>query len=186
MGQDEDIDLTDVDGSGVESLGEEKGKKGLSEGLARILIWVIGIVVGLVVVITVSVITFRVMDKRNTARNFPAVSSEYESKPSTYTYFDLIGQIRTRTSDITAYSVIITPLVGYDSDLNTTVGSELTAKVAPLTDLIRNYFSRKTVEELTPDQEDILKEEIKNLINGTLSSGKVESIIFTEFQVIEN
>jgi len=186
MGQEEDLDLTDVDGSGVESLGEEKAKKGLSEGIARILIWVIGILVGIIVVITVSVVTFKIMDKKNNTRSFPVVSPEYESKPENYTYFDLIGQIRTRTSDKTAHSVIVTPLIGYHPDDNTTVGSELTAKSAPLTDLIRNYFSRKTVEELKPDQEEVLKEEIKSMINGVLSSGKVESIIFTEFQVIEN
>jgi flagellar FliL protein len=186
VGQDEEIDLTDVEGSGVEGLGEEKAKKGLSEGLARILIWVIGILVGLVVVITVSVITYRIMDKKNTARNFPVVSQEYQSKPENYVYFDLIGQIRTRTSDRTAYSVIVTPLIGYDTDDSTTVGSELTAKSAPLTDQIRNYFSQKTVEELKPDQEAILKEELKSMINGVLSSGQIKSVIFTEFQVIEN
>ncbi|MDC7222405.1 MAG: flagellar basal body-associated FliL family protein [Spirochaetales bacterium] len=181
---DEELDLSQVDVQDGDITGEKK-KKGLSEGLARILIWVVGILVGLIVTVTVSVVTYKIMDRNSVSRNFPAVSQEYETKPEVYIYFGLINEIRTTTNDPTRSSIIVKVLLGYDSDKDNTVGAELTSKVAPLTDMIRNYFSKKTVGELKPDQEQILKEELKSMVNGILSTGVIKDVVFEEFQIIE-
>lgn len=181
---DEEIDLGQMDIQGDDITGEKK-KKGLSEGITRAIIWVVGILVGLIVTVTVSVVTYKIMDRNSVSRNFPAVSEEYETKPEVYTYFSLISQIRTTTNDPSRSNVIVKVLLGYDSAEDNTVGAELTSKVAPLTDMIRNYFSKKTVGDLKPDQEQILKEELKSMVNGILSSGVIKDVVFEEFQIIE-
>ena len=65
------------------------------------------------------------------------------------------------------------------------VQTELVARTAQLTDIIRNYFSQKTAAELAPEREHIIKTELKDLVNRVLSQGKVQDIIFPELQVYE-
>uniref|UniRef100_UPI003430BC93 flagellar basal body-associated FliL family protein n=1 Tax=Okeania sp. SIO2F4 TaxID=2607790 RepID=UPI003430BC93 len=44
------------------------------------------------------------------------------------------------------------------------------------------YFGSKTAEELLTDEQAI-KDELKERINAVLTNGRVESIIFPEYQV---
>lgn len=181
---DDEIGLTDVDPEMGGDLGDDVKSKGVSNGIAKILIWVVGVLVGIILCVTISVITFKIMNSRNNTNIFPAVSREYETKLEEYAYFSLIETIRTRTSDVAPHSVIVTIQLGYDAD-DSAVNTELTRKSAPLTDLIRHYFSMKTVAELESSKEPIIKEELKSLINGVLSDGVIKDVIFLELQTIE-
>lgn len=181
---DEDLNaLDDVELTGDAGDGKKK-RKFLSERVQKILAYVVLVVIAVIVSVTISVFTFRLMNRGNRSGSFAAVSDQYAAKPEPYTYFGLIPQIRTRTADKPAQSLIVKVDIGYD-DADKQLATELVARTPFLTDLIRNFFSTKTASELTPDREAMVKNELKNRINDFLKDGQIKDIIFTEFQIIE-
>lgn len=185
---DEELDLGNAieGGGGDDSVEGQKSKKFLSDRIARLLIYVASGIVAIILCITISVLTYRFMDRNNNSRSFPMISEEYATKPEKYAYFSLIPQIRVRTADKTAYTVFVKVELGYSEEDKDGTQTELTARVAPLTDLVRSYFSQKTAAELTADQELRIKNELKILVNNILSTEGVKDVVFTEYQVLAN
>ncbi len=183
--EDNDIELGNaLEGATPEDLGDRKKKKFLSDKIARVLVYVASGIIAVLLTITISVITFRVLDKGSINRSFAEVSKEYETIPEPYIYFTMIPQIRGVTRDQSPHSIIVKVEIGYKEG-EPQVQTELVARTAQLTDIIRNYFSQKTAAELAPEREHIVKTELKDLINRVLSQGKVYDIIFPELQVYE-
>lgn len=59
---------------------------------------------------------------------------------------------------------------------------EITSKMPQVRNTIIDLFNSKRPDDLgTPEGRNFLKEEIKNALNGFLSSGKVQGIFFTNF-----
>jgi flagellar basal body-associated protein FliL len=185
MAEDDDLSnaLDDAELSGDSGEGKKK-RKFLSEKVQKMLAYVVLVVIAVIVSVTISFFTFRLMNRGNRSNSFAAVSDQYAAKPEPYTYFSMIPQIRTRTADKPAQSLIVKVDIGYDV-ADKQLATELVARSPFLTDLIRNFFSTKTASELTPDREAMVKNELKNRINDFLKDGQVKDIIFTEFQIIE-
>ena len=183
---DDDLELGNaLDESEItEPMEGRKKKKFFSERVQKMLAYVILVIIAVIVSVTISVFTFRLMNKGNKSNSFAAQSEEYVSKPEPFTYFTMIPQIRTRTADRPAHSLIVKVDIGYDPE-DQQVYTELVARTPFLTDMIRNYFSTKTADELSPDRELSVKNELKTKINDYMKDGQIKDIIFTEFQIIE-
>jgi flagellar basal body-associated protein FliL len=184
---DEDVELQNAldDSDLTEPIDGKKKKKFFSERVQKFLAYVILVLIAVIVSVTISVFTYRLMNKGNRSNSFAAVSEEYASKPEPYAYFSMIPQIRTRTADAQAHSLIVKVEIGYDPD-DQQVYTELVSRMPFLTDLIRNYFSMKTAADLSPEREQAIKTELKNRINGYMKNGQIKDVIFTEFQIIES
>jgi flagellar FliL protein len=69
---------------------------------------------------------------------------------------------------------------------NNAAQTELTARVVQLRDFTRNYFASNRADELSPDNEEKLKNEIRELLNTRyLDTAKVRDIYFNKLDVME-
>lgn len=162
-----------------------KGSGFLTEKVQKILAYAVVILIVVILSTTISVITYRIMDKGSRRNSFADESIDYAVTPQPYAYFTLIDQIRTKTADKPAQSLIVTVHLGYDEG-DEEVYNELVKRTSFLTDQIRNYFSTKTAAQMTPDKENMVKDELKMRINDYLSgSSGIKDVIFPEFQIIE-
>ncbi len=142
--------------------------------------WLAAIIVGGIFIVTVVVVTLQIMGRGKESKTYIETSKAYEGKPPILTWFKNIDQIRGRTADENPNYVTLTVEIGYK--MNKALQSELIDRTSRLKDLIRSYFSSKTVEEL--NNEERVKEELKNKINDIMRSGYIEEVIFTEFSII--
>ena len=99
--------------------------------------------------------------------------------------FTSIAQIRTRTKDTIPYAVVVDMVIGYDvNDRN--AQTELTSRLYELRDFVRSFFNSKYREDLLPENEDRLKQEIIERLNTQiLNSSKVRIILFNQLDVQE-
>ncbi len=155
----------------------------LSALLLKILKWAAIAVAAIIFIVTVVIFTMRIMSRGTRPAAVPAVSEEYRATPKRLSYYDNFEDIRTRTADETTYTVIARVALGYDGN-NKNLYNEIVERTPKLQDLIRSYFTQKTANEVEPRNEEIVKEELKVRINSILSSGKVEDVIFLEYNVI--
>ncbi|HOV62426.1 MAG TPA: flagellar basal body-associated FliL family protein [Spirochaetia bacterium] len=151
--------------------------------LLKILKYVAIGLAAIIFVVTIVIVTLRIMQGGQSAAQYPSVSESYRAKPPRYTYFEM-KQIRTRTADEAPHTVMVTPKLGYTEN-DKIMLAELVARSDQIFDLIRTYFSSKTAMELMPQYEQEIKEDLKNRINQILSDGQIKDIVFMEFQVIE-
>lgn len=182
---DEDVGnaLEDVGDDSFKEAAETKSSKGLSKTLVKLLTYIVGGIVGIILVVTIVVITVNFLDRGDRAQTFKEISEEYQGKTPPYLYFSMINQIRTRTADKSPHSVSVKVEIGYNEG-DEKIATELTSRNSQLTDLVRTFFGSKTADELLTDEQAI-KDELKERINAVLTNGRVESIIFPEYQVFE-
>ena len=163
---------------------EVSQKTGFLSGLLlKVLKWAAVAIAAIIFIVSVVFLTMRVMNRGSRPVAVPAVSEEYRATPKELTYYDVFEDIRTRTADETAFTVIARIALGYD-DSNTQLYNELNTRNKKLQDLIRSYFTQKMAVEIMPKNEEVVKEQIKTRVNGILSNGKIEDVIFLEYNVI--
>lgn len=179
MGDEEYLNEEEVAG-GQES-GERRGI--LPAMLLKILKWVAIGIAGIIFIVTVVVITVNFMDRGPQAEAYPSASEEYKQSQPILQWYE-IPEIRGRTADDTPNTVIVDPKLGYELE-NKRIQSELIARKEQIIDIMRQYFSRRKASELTPQHESEIKEELKERINGIMSSKGIEQIVFLQFNVIE-
>jgi flagellar FliL protein len=179
---DEEVFAEDEGGTSPE---QEPGQKTgfIPAFLLKILKWVALGLAAVIFIVTVVIVTLKIMQGGQQATQYPAVSESYKAKPPRYTYFE-IEQIRTRTADEAPHTVMVSTKLGYTEN-DKKILTELIARTDQIFDVIRTYFSNKTANELAPQYEPEIKEDLKNNINQILSDGQVKDIVFKEFQVIE-
>ncbi|MEW6566051.1 MAG: flagellar basal body-associated FliL family protein [Spirochaetota bacterium] len=182
----EDQDELNIDDS--ESTVESTPKKG--GGLGGILPTILKFVAiglgALIFIVTVSVITYRVMVGSGKPQTVATSGTDpYLGKKPELSWFTTIGVIRTRTKDQTPYSVVVNVIIGYDlNDKN--AQTELTNRLYELKDFVRNFFSNKYAADLRPENERTLKQEIKQELNDTiLQKAKAREILFQQLDVVE-
>jgi flagellar FliL protein len=182
MGDDDGLDLGGEDVSGVDS-GSKKGK-GLGGLLPNLLKFVAIGVGALIFIVTVAVITYKILNSRGEAQTMLDPTSEYIGTRPQYSTFSLIGQLNTRTRDQT-HTVVVDMLIEYDLN-NNAAQTELTGRVNQLRDFTRNYFASKYSSDLTPENEDRLKQEIREILNNRyLDTAKVRGILFNKLDIME-
>jgi flagellar FliL protein len=182
MGDDDGLDLGGEDVSGVDSSSKKSGGLG---GLLPNLLKFVAIGLGaLIFIVTVAVITFKILSGRGESQTVIDPTSEYIGTRPQYAAFTLIGQLNTRTRD-QAHTVVVDMLLEYDFN-NNAAATELTSRVNQLRDFTRNYFASKHYSELEPENEVKLKQEIRELLNTRyLDTAKVRGILFNKLDVME-
>jgi len=179
-----DDDGLDLGGDDVG--GAEGGKpKGSSTGFLPTLLKFVAIGLGaLIFIVTVAVITFKILSSRGESQTVLDPTSEYIGTRPQYATFSLIGQINTRTRDQN-HLVSVDMLIEYDLN-NNAAQTELTARQNQLRDFTRNYFASKYYSELEPENEARLKQEIREILNTRyLDTAKVRGILFNKLDVME-
>jgi len=140
----------------------------------------------LVFIVTVSVITYNIMNrggKNQTVISDP--NSPYVGKRPEYGYYDSIGSMTLRTRDFPVSSTVtVDMIIGYDVG-DQLASQELSSRRFELRDFIRRYFSGKTAAELAPDREEALKAEIREMLNTRfLDSRGARVILFNKLDLM--
>ena len=182
---DEDVEnvLEDMGEARFDETVRKKGQKGLSKTVVKLLTYIAAGLIGIILVVSIVVITVKILDRGDPVSVFREKAEVYQGKTAPYEYFEAIGQIRTRTVDKSPHSLSVKVDIGYIEG-NEKIATELAARIPQLTDLVRAYFGSKTADELIGDEQAI-KNELKERINAVLADGRIETIIFTEYQVLE-
>jgi flagellar FliL protein len=178
----DDQEMSFAEGEGESS--QPTKAKGAGPGIARILM-IVGIGLGAVLfIITVVVITVSVINKQGKPAATMVKSEDYQAATPIYQYVGTIGEIRTKTSDQEPSSVAVRIQLGLDmADKDTSV--ELNQRMPQLRDFLRNYFTGKSADDLTPDKEPIVKDEIKENLNRILSKPTIKEVLFDELNVVK-
>ncbi|GMO15173.1 MAG: flagellar basal body-associated FliL family protein [Spirochaetaceae bacterium] len=165
--------------------GSDEGGSKKGSGILPKLLKFIALGLGaLVFIVTVVVITFNIMNSGGKAAQtqIPQTESYIAVKPI-YSAYDGVGTVSTRTRDATPFNVSVAPILQYDLNDNATQ-TELIARKVELQDFFRRYFSAKYAQELQPENESKIKNEIKELINTTqLDKARVRNVLFTQFDL---
>ena len=180
---DEDTSLDDND-LGVSSSSGKKSK-GMGGLLPTLLKWIAIVIGAIILIVTVVIITMKVMGTNNTATVAVPVSPEYTSKRELLSWYNSIGSIKTKTCDEVPASVIVEVVLGYKVDDKTTA-TEITQRQIEIKDFLRRYFTGKTTAELRPNNEAKLQMEIRNTINDDiLSTSRIKDVKFLTLDVLE-
>jgi flagellar FliL protein len=149
-----------------------------------ILKWVAIVVAAIVLIVTVVIITMKIVGGNQGAQVITPVSDVYATKRDLYSWYNSIGVISTKTSDPLPASVRVECVLGYKQDDKLTA-TELTGRLVELKDFMRRYFNGKTMADLTPQNEEKLRIEIKNAINDDiLSTSKIRDVRFLLLDVV--
>ena len=153
--------------------------------LPTLLKWIAIVIGAIILIVTVVIITMKVMGTNNTATVAVPVSPEYTSKRELLSWYNSIGSIKTKTCDEIPASVIVEVVLGYKIDDKTTA-TEITQRQIEIKDFLRRYFTGKTAEELRPNNEAKLQMEIRNTINDDiLSTSRIKDVKFLTLDVLE-
>jgi flagellar FliL protein len=188
MSDSDDLDMEGVDSP--DSGGSPKKKKG--GGLGSILPSILKFVAiglgALIFIVTVSVITYNIMNKGGKSRTVVSdPSSPYIGKRPEYAMYTLIGSVSPKTKDpAPGSSVTVEMIIGYD--LNDQAASvELISRQYELRDFVRRFFTGKYAAELVPEREEELKKEIREQLNTRfLDTAKARIILYNKLDVMES
>ncbi len=158
--------------------------KGAGPGIARILM-IVGIGLGAVIfIVTVVVITVSIVNKQGKPATTIVKSEAYQATTPVFQYVGTIAEIRTKTSDLEPSSIAVKIQLGLDKeDKDTPV--EINARMPQIRDWLRQYFTARTAEELTPDKEPIIKDVIKENLNNLLGKNSIKEILFDTLNVVK-
>jgi flagellar FliL protein len=187
MSDAEDVELGEEGGEDLEASSSKKKKGGGLAALLPNLLKFLAIGLGaLVFIATVSIFTYNILSKGGKGQTAAAEpASAYTGARPQYQIFSSLNAVRTRTKDVTPYSVVVDMVIGYDmNDKN--AQAELTVRMYELQDFVRSFFSGKYASELQPENEARLKQEILEAINTRiLDSSTVKIILFRQLDVME-
>ncbi len=175
---DEDLS-SDLDGGGSAKKG---GGKGFLTGVLKYIL--IGIA-AIILIVTIVVVVNLIMNKNNTKATSIPVSDEYVTTREVYDWYTSLDQVRTNTRDPIPASVVVQVAIGYKKD-DKNASAEITSRRIEISAFLRRFFSQKTVAELGPENEDVLRQQIRDQINDDiLSSSKIRDIQFTSLDVVQ-
>jgi flagellar FliL protein len=161
-----------------------KAKKPIPGFLFAIFKWVAIVIGAIILIVTVVIVTMKIMGGNAAARNVIPISEVYTGKSDQLSWYTSIGQTRTKSSDALPATVIGDVVIGYTLD-DKLASTEITARQIEIRDFLRRYFSERTIEELAPRNEDRLRIEIRNRINDDiLTSSKIRDVRFLTLDVM--
>jgi flagellar protein FliL len=137
------------------------------------------------VVVTVSIVVVNYMLSHGSSQTSVKTSEEYVDVIPAYVYSaDLLPEMRLSTSDKPPATVVVKVLIGYEKN-NKALANELTDRKLQMIDRLRRYFSSKKAEDLQPDKETKLKEELRSELNNMTKAKGIRDILFEKLQTIE-
>ena len=179
-----DSDELDLDGDDSGGGSAPKKASGIAALLPNLLKFVAIGLGALVFIVTVSVITYNILNKGGQSQTVIPANQAFVGARQQYQMFTSIGLIRTSTRDPLPYSVVVDMVIGYDLNDNATQ-SELTGRLYELRDFVRTFFRSKMADELKPENEPRLKQEIVEVLNTRiLSSARARIILFNQLDVM--
>ncbi len=178
-----------ADGIGTDAMGGDapaSKKGGLGGAISGLLRYILIGVGGVILVVTVAVITVTIMNKNGAgSASMAPVSVEYTAQRESYDWYTSLDQISTTTSDTPASSVVVQVVLGYKKD-DKAASTEITERRIEIIDFLRRFFSEKTYEELKPQNEEILRQQIRDQINDDiLSNSRIRDVRFTKKDVVQ-
>lgn len=177
----ESMDFEDNENAGE----SERKSKGIGGLLPTLLKWVAIILGAIILIVTVVVITMKIVGGNTSQQAVIPVSQEYGTKREVLDWYTSLGQISTKTSDAIPASVIVEVVLGY-KQADKAASTEITQRQIEIKDYLRRYFTELTVEDLRPRNEEKRRIEIRNAINDDiLSSSKIRDVRFLNLQIIE-
>jgi flagellar FliL protein len=182
-----DSDELDLEGGEAPDAASTPKKSSGLAGLLPTILKFAAIGVGaLIFIVTVSVITYNIMNKGGKSQTVISdPTSPYVGKRPVYAYYTNIGSITVNTRDTTTHSVTVVMNLGYDLEDQAT-SSELNSRQVELRDFVRTYFQNKYAKDLAPEKNDQLKQEIKEILNTRfLDTAKVRSVMFDKLDIME-
>ncbi|MDR0457381.1 MAG: flagellar basal body protein FliL [Treponema sp.] len=186
MSDSDDLDLEGGDSS--DSGGSQKKKGGGLGNLLPSILKFVAIGLGaLIFIVTISVITYNIMNKSGKSRTVVSdPSSPYMGKRPEYAMYTLIGSVSTKTKDpAPGWSVTVEVIIGYDINDNA-ASVELTSRQYELRDFVRRYFTGKYATDLAPEREEEIKREIREQLNTRfLDTARARIILFNKLDVME-
>ena len=181
MSDSDDLNLDEGESTGLDTPKKASGLAALLPNLLKFVAIGLG---ALIFIVTVSVITYNILNKGGQSQTMIPVNSPYVGARPTYSFFTLIGQVRTTTRDPIPHSVAVELIVGYDENDNA-AATELTNRLYELQDFVRSFFKSKLADELRPENEPRLKQEILEMVNTKLlNSARVRIILFKQLDVM--
>ncbi len=157
--------------------------KGAGPGLARILMFA-GIGLGAVIfIVTIVVVTVGILNKQGKRQEVVSVSESYQQATPVYQYVTTIGEIRARTLDKEPSSLVVKLNLGFDMN-DKEAPNQVTQRLPQLRDFLRSYFSQKYAQDLAPDKEAVIKEELREAINKILTKPSLKEVLFEKFDVV--
>ncbi len=178
---DDDLSLDDNE---VGAASPEK-KGGIGGLLPTLLKWIAIGIGAIILIVTVVVLTMKIVNSNSPTTSSIPVSQEYAGKREILSWYSSLGQIRAKTSDSIPASVLVDVVLGYKVDDKVT-STEITQRQIEIKDFLRRYFTEKTIQELKPQNEEKLRIEIRNSINDDiLSNSKIKDVRFLTLEVIE-
>jgi flagellar protein FliL len=158
--------------------------KGAGPGIARILM-IVGIGLGAVIfIVTVVVITVGIVNKQGKPAATMVKSEDYQAATPLYQYVGTIGEIRTKTSDLEPSQVAVKINIGLEAD-DKESPVEINARMPQIRDFLRQYFTSKLAEDLSPDKEPIIKDDLKENLNHILSKPTIKEVLFEQLNVLK-
>jgi flagellar FliL protein len=178
---DQDMNFTE----GEAEAAQPAKAKGAGPGLARILM-IVGIGLGAVIfIVTVVVITVGIINRQGKPAASIPVGETYQQATEIYKYNGSIGDIRARTRDREPSSVAVTLNLGVLPSDENEFAKEVNERLPQIRDFLRNYFSLKYAEDLAPEREKEVKEELRENLNRIISKPVIKEILFQRFDVIK-
>ncbi len=158
--------------------------KGGGAGILKLLMW-IGIALGAVIfVVTVVIVTVNIINRQGKPMTQVALGEEYQRATPEYEYFTTLGEIRTRTIDQEPSSIVVKINLGFEKGDKDTP-TMLTARIHQMRDRLRLFFSSKQAMDLLPENENRLKEEIREQLNNMLAKPAIKEVLFEKIDVIK-
>lgn len=168
---------------GAEAEAAPAKAKGTGPGILRILM-IVGIALGAVIlIVTVVVVTVNIMNSNGKAVSQRPVSEAYQAATPEYQYIETIAEIRTRTLDAEPHTAIVKINLGMDKD-DKDGPVEINARAPQIRDFLRHYFALKTAADLAPENEEQLKAELLEQLNGILSKRYIREVLFERLDVV--
>jgi flagellar FliL protein len=182
MADEEGFMEEDVTGGEGLEVGQKVGF--LSGAVIRILKWAALALAAIIFVVTIVVVTMNIVGANNPLAGAIPLSTEMTGPPPTYSYFKAIPELRARTGDQNPVTVIVEVGLGYKKDDNT-ISTQLVERMDQLHDTIRRFFGTKTKAELTPANEDKVKEELRRLLNDVMGGSPIQDIVFYQYNTVD-
>lgn len=166
---------------GSEPIEKVKRGGGGAKAILGLLKW-IGIGLGAVIfIVVIVVVTVNVLNKQSKPLSTIPTGEDYQQATPIYATFTAIEQVTTSTMDAEPWSVIVKINLAYDPE-DKDVQTELTGRKYQILDALRNFFSRKYIDELKPERERVLKEEIRAMLNRMLTKPSLKDVYFETFK----
>lgn len=174
MAEEEDLLEDDDEEEGFEPSAGTSGKS----RIITILLWVAGAIFAVILMVLISYLMAR---KVKTEAYKEGQNIVIAPAPPPWATYRFQKEIRVNTADVDEPHYIQASIAfGYDGD-NKALTAELSLREVQLRHIVIMILSGKKKEDLaTVIQKNNLQDEIKSLINNTLTEGKIDEVFFEE------